>query len=226
MSRKSKTTKSRNGGKSSGGSTPRVVLPTYKADTATGLTTYDSYSGEEWSSDVVYDKNSENFRLRGASYGIPGKDILTGWWVKYEISDDLMVMTEMVTVKSNAPYGTGKYYVERMVFDLDPATIQGLMAGTNRFSINSAEAVARAEGRGMSAGEALNYYVLPPSSYLPTSFPEGGNTDRSYTNIKGGTLGTVTYSTSRSDESWFRTYEGGKFFGKDWYLNPFGENLL
>ena len=226
MSRKSKAQKSRNSGKSSKGSSPRVVLPTYAVDTSTALTTYDSYSGAEWASDVVYDMNSRNYQL-WAQGGVPqGRDEITGWWVKYEISDDLMVLTNLVTTKSTSPYGAGKYYVERMVFDLDPATIQGLMAGTNRFSINSADAVARAEGRGMSAGEALNYYVLPPSSYLPTSFPEGGNTDRSYTNIKGGTVGTVTYSTSQSDESWFRTYEGGRFFGKGWYLNPFGENLL
>jgi len=213
--------------KTKGGSgTPQVKLPTYAVDASTALTVYDSYSGEEWTSDVVYDISSENYSLRKAHYGIAGKDTITGFWVKKEITDDTLVTTNLITTKSTWPYGSGKYYVERMVFDLDPATIQALRAGSNRFSINSVDGVARSEARALSAGEAFNYYVLPAAKYLPTNFPAGGESDRSYTNIKGGSLGGYPYSTNAADGEWFRTYEGGKFFGKDWYLNPFGNNLL
>jgi hypothetical protein len=70
MSRKSKAQKSRNGGKSSKGSSPRVVLLTYAVDTSPALTTYDSHSGAEWASDVVYDMSSINFQL-WAQGGVP-----------------------------------------------------------------------------------------------------------------------------------------------------------
>mgnify|MGYP000029292275 CR=1 FL=1 len=206
--------------------TPQVKTPTYSVDSATGLRTYDSYSGAEWVSDVVYDMSSENYKLEKAYYGIPGEDEITGWWVKKEITDDTLVTTSLITTKSTSPYGAGKYYVERMVFNLDPTSIQALRAGSNRFPIPSEYAVARSEGRALSAGEAFNYYVLPSAEYLPTNFPAGGESDRSYTNIKGGSLGGYPYGTSTVDGEWFRTYGGGKFFGKDWYLNPFGNNLL
>ena len=228
MSRKSKTPKSRNGGKSSGGSTPRVVLPTYTVDTATALTTYDSYSGEEWTSDLVYDMNSRNYQL-WAQGGVPqGRDEITGWWVKREITDDTIVTTSLITTKSEIPYGAGRYYVERWVDDLDPQATQSLRAGSQRFSINESAYAQRARsvGRAVSAGEALQYYLVNTELYQSSTFPEGGRNPRSFTNIQGGTLGVTSFSTSASDGNWFRTYESGKFFGKDWYLNPFGENLL
>jgi hypothetical protein len=209
-------------GKNSGG-IPQVKQPTYPVDTTTALTTYDSYSGEEWISDVVYDMNSENYKRWQPGIA---KDQITGWWVKKEVTDETLVTTNLITTKSTTPYGAGKWYVERMVFDLDPSNTQSLRAGGNRFSINNIDAVARLEGRAVSVGEAMSYYVLPAAQYRSTNFPAGGQSDRSYTNIKGGTLGVVSYSTNASDGEWFRNYDGGKFFGKDWYLNPFGNNLL
>jgi hypothetical protein len=228
MSKKAKKPKSPKGGKLPGGSSPRVVLPTYAVDTATALTAYDSYSGEEWVSDVVYDIKSRNYQL-WAQAGVPqGKDEITGWWVKWEITDDTIVTTSLITTKSDIPYGAGRYYVERWVDDLDPQATQSLRAGSQRFSINESAYAQRARsvGRAVSAGEALQYYLVNSELYQSTTFPEGGSSSRSFTNIQGDILGGTSFSTSTTDGNWFRMYEGGKFFGKDWYLNPFVENLI
>jgi hypothetical protein len=231
MSKKAKKPKSPKGGRLPGGSSPRVVLPTYAVDTTTALTSYDSYSGAERISDIVYDINSENFRLwkaQATSDGLGTIDEITGWWVKDELTDDTYVTTNLVTTRSASTYGPGKFYVERMVWDLDPTTTQSLRNGSNVFAVNNlyATGVARAEGRAVSSGEFNDYRTLYASTYLPTDFPAGGDIERTFTTIKGGIVYGRAYSTSKEDESWFRNYGGGKFFGKDWYLNPFGENLL
>ncbi len=178
VGKKSKTPKTTKGGKSPRGSTPRIALPTYAVDTATALTSYDSYSGAERISDIVYDINSENFRLwkaQATSDGLGTIDEITGWWVKDELTDDTYVTTNLVTTRSASTYGPGKFYVERMAWDLDPTTTQSLRNGSNVFAVNNlyATGVARAEGRAVSSGEFNDYRTLYASTYLPTDFPAG-----------------------------------------------------
>ena len=212
------------------GGIPQVKLPTYAVDSTKALTAYDSYTGATFASDVVYDINSENFR-RWKENAIANSDDpqyldeIIGWWAKAEMTDDTYVTTNMITTKSSSPYGPAKFYVERMVWDLDPTTTKTIRGESSTFVINNLyqNGVARAEGRALTYGEFLDYRTLDPSNYLPTSFPPGGDKKRSFTTIKGG---FGDYSTDKKDENFFRSYVNGRIFEAGWYLNPFGNNLL
>jgi hypothetical protein len=101
---------------------PQVKMPTYASDTS-GTLTIEFTTGERYESDVVYDKNSENFlRYQQEGHSV---DNVSGWWRKYEISESQVTDTILIKYVGNnpdlPPPTVSNWYVERWVYELDPS---------------------------------------------------------------------------------------------------------
>jgi hypothetical protein len=197
---------------------PKATQPAYTIDENNALSIQFDNS-EAYRSDTLYDKNSNNYALYGQSGH--SLDNITGWWRKYELSDSYIIDTVFITyTKDNPdlpPSSVSKWYVERTVYELDPTWRQNssniLSDKIIRGGVEMYGSFKSTRGIAYQGNEAL-------TSYKPGDSSE----DRSY--ARGPITEYGDYDTSKQARQWFNSYGDSKFFGKNWYLDPFGTNLI
>ena len=197
---------------------PKAIYPSYPID-ENGILSIEYGTGEVFRSDSLYDKTSANYALHGQNGH--SLDNITGWWRKYEISERYIVDTMLITYNKDnpdlPPSSISKWYVERTVYELDPTWRQNPYNTVSermiRGGVETYGNFRRTQGIAYQGNEAL-------TSYKPGDSAQ----DKSYASGQIAKYGT--YDTSKSAKQWFDGYGTGTFFGKDWYLEPFGTNLI
>ena len=189
---------------------PQVKLPEYSIDPITALSIEDKDLGTVWTSDVVYDINSSNFKKEKSYYKL---DSLTGYWKKKEITDQTIIETWLMEDRK-----IGHWSLVRNVWLLDPENSKLARGNSNNLSDHWFGKSLAHGTVSTTTGERYDFTDIYPNYNRVRSFTNNP------INNKGGDY--ISWGLDKADEEWFRQFGDGKYFGKNWYLNPFEENLI
>jgi len=179
-------------------------------------------------SDVVYGKNSDIFRLYTSGLSDEQIDSITGFGYEVELSPSQIVVTEQYVIPKPFTSEIGSVYLT--------GTRRYIKNGAFRFSNgklmpDSSQEKSYVEGSIRQAPSGTQFtnkqsnttytnYAAEQYTYHDTP-SMADNSAKDYDLLSDGTV-----IGNSEDLAWFRSYEGGKFFGANWWRNPFTPDLI
>jgi hypothetical protein len=187
-----------------------------------------SYGGLTIKSDYLYGKDSQLFRLATGNLSRDQLDKITGFSFEYELSPSKIVYTEKITVSQPFITASGSLWISR--------TRRSVQSGTFPITRSKRGASLRSDvpiTRNTEGAVSPLYQDYDPyggystERYIDTEY----QTESSQNAIPESTRYYEVRHTgdiygNPNDLAWFRSYEGGRFFGDGWWNNPFAPNLL
>lgn len=181
-------------------------------------------------SDVIYGKNSDIFRLYTNGLSKVQVDLITGFGYEVELSPSQIVVTEQYIVPqpftsdNGSIYLTGtRRYIKNGIFNYQNGKL------STDLSQDNYESFVEGANREAPLG-TLFYNSQTSSTYENYSTEQYIFNDR----LQITSQPKYFYDMRNNGEnlgdpnvlSWFRSYGGGKFFGENWWSNPFTSNLI
>jgi hypothetical protein len=187
-----------------------------------------SYGSFNIKSDYVYSQDSQIFKLATSSLSKDQLDKITGFSFEYELSPSKIVYTEKITVSQPFITANGSLWISRTRRSVQSGTFPITRSKKGASLTTNIPITRNTEGAVSPLYQGYDPYGgYSTEQYIDTEYQSGSNQSEvpasaHYYEVRH--TGEIFGNTD--DLGWFRSYEGGRFFGKGWYLNPFGENLL
>ena len=178
---------------------------------------------------VVYTKNSDYFKLIASSLGLTQaeQDLITGFNIKCDLSPNLVVFTTQESVPRAFTTTSGITLQSSVSRQLLYGSFNIKTIGSNKKLVKYDENAVKYEVDGEETpNQGLD---RPARTYVESRRMLPGDQTlaetRHYTeDYSTSATNTIIYGKP-DDLSWFRSYEGGKYFGDGWWNNPFASNL-
>jgi len=183
-------------------------------------------AGTTLKSDVTYGKDSDIFRLYTNGLTKGQIDSITGFGYEVELSPNQIVVTEQYVIPKPFQTETGSVYLTSTRRYIGNGSFQ---ISNGKYFPNHSQEKSWVEGSIRQAPSGTQFTDKQSNTtytdYSAEQYRYRDNMADKSAKFYDLRSDGIIYGNSE-DLAWFRSYEGGKFFGANWWANPFAPNLV